>query len=475
MKGLEKWISKNVVRRKEKGEITVLLSLFLLLLLIFVMAILESASIQIAKNIRRADVERAVESVFAEYQKELLREYDIFALDGTYETGSYGEDKIRKRLGIYGAVEDEAEIEGIRFLSDENGREFLIQIKHYMENRFGIDAIEDMTQKEEEIKRQEEEIKKYEEEQEKNDQMLDELLEQMPEEGGADAADGEETDNPLEILQNLKRKAIAEMVLPRDKKVSGKTVRGMDGVSVREKREGKGSLPAVGEDSTGERLYLLTYISEHFETYLKTDEERPLEYETEYLIGGQPEDMENLEIVLDKIKNIRFVPNYLYLQSDEEKKAEAKALAAVISTLLANPELIPVIQQGLLAAWAYGESIMDLRALAAGEKVPAIKTKETWKLSLSNLLKLGTSEDAGTDSGEDDGTDYEDYLKILLLMEKQDTITMRMLDLIEWNMQMRMDCPFFQADACVTRMKIQSRCRLRSGVSYHFSTYYEYR
>ena len=106
MKGLAKWISKNVVRRKEKGEITVLLSLFLLLLLIFVMAILESASIQIAKNIRRADVERAVESVFAEYQKELLREYDIFALDGTYETGSYGEDKIRKRLGIYGAVED---------------------------------------------------------------------------------------------------------------------------------------------------------------------------------------------------------------------------------------------------------------------------------------------------------------------------------------------------------------------------------
>lgn len=110
--------------------------------------------------------------------------------------------------------------------------------------------------------------------------------------------------------------------------------------------------------------------------------------------------MENLKIVLDKIKNIRFVPNYLYLQSDEEKKAETKALAAVISTLLANPELIPVIQQGLLAAWAYGESIMDLRALAAGKKVPAIKTKETWKLSLSNLLKLGTSEDAGTDSGK---------------------------------------------------------------------------
>src|SRR5699024_11375654 len=77
----------------------------------------------------------------------------------------------------------------------------------------------------------------------------------------------------------------------------------------------------------------------------------------------------------------------------------------------ARSTLVPytTLFRSLLAAWAYGESIMDLRALAAGKKVPAIKTKETWKLSLSNLLKLGTSEDAGTDSGEDDGTDYEDY------------------------------------------------------------------
>ena len=45
---------------------------------------MESASIQMAKNYRRADMNRAIESVFAEYQKELLEEYEIFALDAGY-------------------------------------------------------------------------------------------------------------------------------------------------------------------------------------------------------------------------------------------------------------------------------------------------------------------------------------------------------------------------------------------------------
>ena len=38
-------------------------------------------------------MERSVESVFAEYQKELLEEYDIFGLDGSYETDLIPEDR----------------------------------------------------------------------------------------------------------------------------------------------------------------------------------------------------------------------------------------------------------------------------------------------------------------------------------------------------------------------------------------------
>ena len=83
---------------------TVMTSLMILILMTFAAAILESTSLQTSKNIRRADVERSVESVFAEYQKELLEEYDIFGLDGSYETGSYTEDRVLDRMTVFGAI-----------------------------------------------------------------------------------------------------------------------------------------------------------------------------------------------------------------------------------------------------------------------------------------------------------------------------------------------------------------------------------
>ncbi|MFR2835719.1 MAG: hypothetical protein ACLTCI_02200 [[Clostridium] nexile] len=55
-----------------------------LLILSFLGAMVESASIQVLKNYKRADTILAVESVFAEYQKQLLEQYDLFALDAGY-------------------------------------------------------------------------------------------------------------------------------------------------------------------------------------------------------------------------------------------------------------------------------------------------------------------------------------------------------------------------------------------------------
>ena len=71
----------------QKGEITAFLSLDFLLILSFLGAMVESASIQVLKNYKRADTILAVESVFAEYQKQLLEQYDLFALDAGYGEG----------------------------------------------------------------------------------------------------------------------------------------------------------------------------------------------------------------------------------------------------------------------------------------------------------------------------------------------------------------------------------------------------
>ena len=67
----------------KKGEITVFLSLLFVLLISFVTGVLEAAVIQTAKNISRLEADRAVFSVFGEYQRKLLEEYHVFALEGS--------------------------------------------------------------------------------------------------------------------------------------------------------------------------------------------------------------------------------------------------------------------------------------------------------------------------------------------------------------------------------------------------------
>ena len=99
---------------------------------------IESASIQNAKNYSRADMNRAMESVFAEYQKELLEDYDIFALEGSYETGHYSEDLLKRRLGYYGAGSLEHKVRAIEFLTDQGGRAFYRQAAAYMEHKYGL-------------------------------------------------------------------------------------------------------------------------------------------------------------------------------------------------------------------------------------------------------------------------------------------------------------------------------------------------
>ena len=58
-----------------KGEITAFMALLFILMLSVVGALIQSASHQIAKNRRRADILMALESTFAEYHLDLLNQY----------------------------------------------------------------------------------------------------------------------------------------------------------------------------------------------------------------------------------------------------------------------------------------------------------------------------------------------------------------------------------------------------------------
>ena len=73
-----------------------------------------------------------------------------------------------------------------------------------------------------------------------------------------------------------------------------------------------------------------------------------------------------METVASKLLMVRFVPDYAYIQTDPEKKAEAEAAALTLCTVIGLPELAEGAAQGILLAWAYGEAIMDIRTLVSG-------------------------------------------------------------------------------------------------------------
>ena len=76
---------------------------------------------------------------------------------------------------------------------------------------------------------------------------------------------------------------------------------------------------------------------------------------------------------------------------------------------------------------------MDLRSLLAGNRVPLIKSKESWQLSLSSLLTLGTEEDQNEGMDTEGGLLYREYLRMLLFLEKQESCAVRALGIIEQN------------------------------------------
>lgn len=458
-------------REFKQGEVTAFLALIFILLAAFAGSLMESASLQSAKSYRRADVNRAMESVFAEYQRELLEEFDVFALEGSYESGEYDEQKVLDRLAYYGASGIELETRRIQFLTDQNGQAFLEQIARYMKKKYGLDALEGLLPGMENWEGKEEEAGQYQQAEAAINQELSGLLSESE-------AELPMEDNPLPNMQRLTSAPLIELVMPKDRAVSEKSVEKSGLPSGRSLRTGYGDFADVAEKPELSAIAFGEYVLTHFSPAVGAEDETSggaLDYEAEYILSGKGSDRENLENVLKKLLAIRFVPDYVYLQGSTAKRAEAQALAVTLCTAAALPAAVEALTQILLFAWAFGEGIMDLRALMQGGRVPLTKTDESWQLSLAGLMKLGTGE--GEQEGKDTagGLGYEEYLRGLLFLGSEKDMLLRSLDLIELCLQREKGLSWFRVDACVSRMEVSCKVGLRRGITYSFHTYYGYR
>ncbi len=439
---------KSQEREREfKGEITAFLALIFILMLSLTGALLESASIQITKSRKRADTLMAVESIFAQYQKTLLEEYDIFG----YVSNS--EAELFNRLAYFGAKNMSHSLEKVEFLTDEKGAPFYRQAVTYAKDLLGMSEVP--------MEEMEPGFDVEDEEKETDEAALKELEAMLEQED----AELPRENNPIVAVETLKNTGLLTLVMPKDKEVSERSIVVENVSSVRDLQKGTYEMNYGG--GVTDRFFFLAYLTEHFGNAVEEKADKKLLYEQEYLLGGQDTDAKNLESVCRKILKVRMAANYLYLFTDTQKQAEAEAMAAALCSLLTVPAITQLAKHAILLAWAYGESIVDVRVLLKGKRVPAVKSTDTWQLQLSSVVKLGTAEEETSESDVSNGLSYRDYIRGFLLLEEESVLCMRSLDLIELNLGIK-------ADLCVTRLKLKSTMNMRRGIRHTFTTEFGY-
>ena len=248
----------------------------------------------------------------------------------------------------------------------------------------------------------------------------------------------------LEQVVGFAQNGLLTLVLPEGSEVSKGVLSG-------------NSFPSASmEEGDGSKLNLLERIifeeySSRFLTNFCSEEDKEYKYEMEYLIAGKKQDEDNLKTVVTEIVAIREGMNLIHILSDPQKREEANALAGVITGVTGAAPLAGVVAFFIMGVWALGEAIMDVRMLLEGKKVAFVKSKDTWNLTLSNLLKLGKKEKVDGGKAGDKGLDYTGYLKLLLFLGKQQVQTYRLMDIIQWNLSKKQedflmeDC-FYQAE-----------------------------
>lgn len=446
-------------KKQVSGEITAFLSLIFVLRVSFILTLTQSASIQTSKNQKRLNADRAVYSLFGEYQKELLETYGVFAIDGTYQSGAYEERRLLDRMAYYGNSGTEQEVTDIQLLTDNQGQAFLEQVLQFMEEKGGIALIRDLTGIAAEWETRETEGQEMSE---SLDGMLTQGEELLPEE-----ADG---------LLEAKSGGILALVLPEEFRLSAKSIEPGSQVSNRTRNTGRGSFPArAGTEGIEAKLLFGQYITDSFGSAVDQREgTRNLDYEQEYILCGKASDEENLRTVVNRLLLFRFAMNAVYLHSSAARQEEAAAAALTISVLVLHPEAEEIIRQMLLILWGFGESIMDLRSLLGGKHVPVTKDDTSWQLQLSALFSLGTENDAQEGRDAQNGLDYGEYLQILFFLNGNAELAMRTLDRIEQNLIQECGLSYFRADSCVTKLRVQNTADIWNGMTYTFPVYFGY-
>lgn len=454
-----------------KGSITPFCALSVMLVISLLLALLESARFCGLERYAMMRADTALDSVCAEYQPYLWQQYGLLFLDGAYGTEQFSMGYVMEQLANYMEMncstadgvkswlgadlfrmkKSEVLLEGYALATDMDGDLFLNYVASRMKENLPLGIAEDLLEqyrrtstleeeyggtessvfdakeavdaaKSEWVARREEEMKKEESAEEKD------VTVQIP--------DTSEVDNLLDSVQQLQNSGTLNMIFGETSHISANVCRLSESIHIREKEEGTMYLNADKE--WYQKLLVLTYLEEYFSNYVDSEKEHFLHYEMEYVLCGKTTERENLAAALNRLLLLRWAANVAYLVTDREKMTQAEEVASVIGLLSGgNYGIAKAVQIGIIGAWAYAESILDVRTLVQGGVIPLVKQKTEWTTDMEEIFSVSDVNVRAKACA--DGLSYTDYLKQLIFMLDNQKMAYRMMEVMELGMQSCME------------------------------------
>lgn len=481
------------MKRRVPAYLTVYLALMLGVLVTLSLALIQGArqSVLQLEAVCIADI--GMDSVMAEYHRELFRQFNLLALDTSYGTETVGRENVRARLKHYlgknmegkarekfGGLTDlaykdflrleleEAELTEVRILTDGNGSVFRSMAAEAVKDDLGISTVQEVIQWFDTVKQYELDTRDVEAEKQEADEQIESIQ--------ADRSDiiedeweTEAIENPTNALEERKKSGIVSLVLGDGAALSSKSLNTAVLIEQRIKdgRVNKGNMewkePEPAEKLL-ENLLFQEYLLRSLGNYTSKKQGMPLDYELEYVIVGKSSDADNLKGILLRLLAMREAANTVYLHTDKEKYGEANLVALGLSLLVAQPKLQEPLCKAIIFGWAYAESVYDVRTLLNGGKIPLIKNSESWHYGLQTILQDLWGGDHTGETANERGLSYADYLRIFALLTDADILTLRTMNLVEADIRMTPGNSRFRLDGCY--VEIGGSISVGSGYGY---------
>ncbi|MCM1175826.1 MAG: DUF5702 domain-containing protein [Blautia sp.] len=468
----------------KKGYITVFLSLSLTLFLPLVFAVIEGARVSAIRMKFECAADIGMNSVLAEYHRELLKQYDLLFVDTSYGGGSvsignteahlqnYMQENLQSpQEGGFGPARDfldmrteNVEITAYSIASDEDGAVLKRQVSDYMADYPAGYLWEKIMGNVAQIDSRQMESRDIAGERESYQARIDavELPKEEVEEGVFEEIP---LDNPADIANGTRSIGVLNLVAEDIGSISTVKAPLSQYISRRSLLSGSGVCEEAAElTGAPDEILFLAYLFEKCGYYGEEKEGSLLRYQIEYMIAGKDTDWQNLEQTAKRLLRWREVSNILYLLSDAGKMAEAEAMALALTAVMLCPELTEPVKYTILYAWAYVESLQDVKILLRGGRVPIMKTAADWRTGINSIKNV--KESLSNTEGDGRGLNYKEYLEAMLFLTNSRDRTFRAMDIIEMDIRQTPGNGGFRLDGCFDTF--EARLSVASGFGYSY-------